>query len=60
MLCEVEYLPSNLVTLEVGVVIFLHIMEDHQLNDALHVTPFSSQWQLAPFYKTGVICSSLR
>jgi len=59
MLREAEYLPSILGTLEVGVVIFLHIIEDHQLNDALRVTQFSSQWQLAPFYKTGVICSSL-
>jgi hypothetical protein len=29
------------------------------LNYLLHVTQFSSKWQLAPFYKTGAICEQL-
>jgi hypothetical protein len=28
------------------------VTEDRQSNDLLHVTHFSSKWQLAPFYKT--------
>jgi hypothetical protein len=34
-----------LVILEDAVVIFLHITEDHCLNDLLHITQFSSKWQ---------------
>jgi hypothetical protein len=44
-----------LVVLEDAIVIFVHIIEDHQLNDLLHVTQFRAKWQLAPFYRTVAI-----
>jgi len=40
-----------LVILEDGLVIFVPIILKHQLNDSLHITQFSSKWQVAPFYK---------
>ena len=45
-----------LVILEDGVVVFLRILEDTEMNDSLHITQFSSKWQLAPFlpYIQGV------
>ena len=46
--------PFILVIIADGVII-LHIMKEHQLNDSLHTTQFSSKWQLAAFYKTGGI-----
>jgi hypothetical protein len=57
---EVGYPQHILVILEDGVVIFLHVMEDHQLNDLLHRTQCVSKWQLAPFYKTGTILNTLQ
>jgi hypothetical protein len=38
-----------------GIATFLHIIEDHWLNDLQHITQFSSKWQLAPFYETVAI-----
>jgi len=47
-----------LVILEDGVV-FLCILEDIQLNDSLHITQFSSKWQLAHFLQTGSTCTAI-
>jgi len=41
-----------------GFVIFLHNTEGHYLNDSLHITRFSSEGQLALFYKSGAISST--
>jgi hypothetical protein len=47
--------PRVLVILEAAIVLFLHITEDYELNDLLHITQISSKWKLAPFYKTGAL-----
>jgi hypothetical protein len=49
----VGYPPPVFVNFEVGVAIFLHIIEDHYLNDLLQIIQFSSKWQLAAFYNNG-------
>lgn len=49
-----RFCPPFLVIHGDGVVSFLHV-EDHYLNDLLHVTQINSKSQLAP-YKTGAIC----
>jgi len=49
-----------LVILECGVIIIFQVMEDQYLNDLLHISQFSSEWQLAFFfYKTRLTCSSV-
>jgi hypothetical protein len=45
---QAAYPPLTLVIFE-DCVICLHVIEDHQLNDQLHITPNSSKWQL-PLY----------
>jgi hypothetical protein len=47
--------PPILVILKDEIVIFFHITEDYELIDLLQITQISSKWQLAPFYKTGVL-----
>jgi len=42
--CYIQILEDTVVT-------FLRIIEDHSLNDLLHVTRFSSQWPLFPRQK---------
>jgi len=32
---------------------YLYISKNHKLNDLLHITRFSSEWQQTLFYKTG-------
>jgi len=48
-----------LVIPEDGVVVFLRILEDIELNDSLHITQFSSKWQLAHFLQTGSTCTAI-
>jgi len=48
-----------LVILEDGVVVFLRILEDIVLKDPLHITQFSSKWQLAHFLQTGSTCTAI-
>jgi len=42
---------STLVIFEDGVVIFLHIIQDHYLNGSLQIIQFISKCQLTTFYK---------
>ena len=55
MLKEVGYLSPILAIFE-DVVIILHIIVDHQLNDSLHITQFSSKWLLTPLFTKQVRC----
>lgn len=48
--------PPLLVILEDTNVISLRIIQDHQLNDSLPITRFSSEGQFALFTKKGAKC----
>jgi len=49
-----------LVILECEYIIIFQIIEYQYLNDWLHISQFSSEWQLHYFYKTGLTWSSVR
>ena len=38
---------------------FLRILEENKFSDSLHITQFSSKWQLAHFLQTGSTCNAI-
>jgi hypothetical protein len=57
-LWEAGFLPLIFFILEDGLLSFYVSYTGHYLKDSLHITQFSSNWQLAPFYKRGTIFDS--
>ena len=53
---EAGYLSPILVIFEDAFVILSDIIGDHQLNDSLHITQFSSKWLLVILFTKQVRC----